>query len=533
MKGKAEKRYGALVSTRSQFLERARDNAALTRPYIAREEGDDGNTPHTIPWSSSGAELTNNLTNKISLSLFPAGVTWVRLKAKNDVLQPLEDSLDESEFGEIKVEIDEALSGIEKEFVDVIEEDGDRVVLHDAVDHLVISGNYALGHAEEGQIRGIPLNRYVTRRDVMGNLVEFCIKDPMEWSTLPTDVKEAAIKAGNPNPDEMNSVESSTGGKESVIDVYTYGKLSNGVFDVYTEVMGIEVEGSAATYNKEALPYHFLRFRVLEDEDYGRSYVEDYIGDLQSIEGMNQMLQEGGAALARFLLLVRPGSVTSKQQLMESRNGAVITGNVDDVGALRADKAGDLNFVLSLMDQISTRLDRAFLMNTAVQRSGDRVTAEEIRFVAQQLEDQLGTSYSNQVVSFQAPYARIKLKNAQRKGRVSKTPDNAIKASVITGAAALGRMAEIQLLDNLLLGGAQVMSQLPPNTIKPHVYMQKRAASLGVDSSGIVLTEEEQQAIVEQQQQAQLAQSVAPEAVRQSGQIIQNQQQSDLAQENQ
>lgn len=525
--GFAAKRYNALKGDRDPFLRRARRCASLTKVATFREEGDGGYTDHAVPWSSFGAFAAGTLANKVSLSLFPAGVAWTRISPSQVVINQLLGSLPEAEVGEIKAEIEKTLSQIEKQFVVVIEEDGDRVILHDAIEHMVIGGNYGIGHFDDGRIRGIPLARYVTRRDNAGRLVEFCVEDPMEWKTLPDDVKSAAKEAGFTPPKEEDT------GKPPTINVYTYGSLSNDGkrYTVMQEVEGVEVSGSKAEYLPEALPFDFLRWRVLEDEDYGRGYVEDFEGDLQALDGLYQMVQEGGAAVARFLWLVRPGGVTSKEQLLRARNGAVITGDQNDISALRAEKGGDLSFVLQIVDRIEQRLARIFLI--PVQRDAERVTAEEIRIVARELEDQLGTAYSNQVVSFQAPYARKKLKAAWRNKKVTKVPERAVKVTIITGAAALGRMAEIQLLDNLLLGGAQVLGSVPPNTINENVYMMKRAAALGVDSAGVVLTEEQRAARIEADQQAALQQQVAPEVVRQGGQIVQNQQEAQIAKEQQ
>jgi ribosome-binding protein aMBF1 (putative translation factor) len=54
--------------------------------------------------------------------------------------------------------------------------------------------------------------------------------------------------------------------------------------------------------------------------------------------------------------------------------------------------------------QTMQRLARAFLVTSAVVRQAERVTAEEVHKVAQELEEVLGAVYSEQVVTFQMPY---------------------------------------------------------------------------------------------------------------------------------
>jgi hypothetical protein len=57
-----------------------------------------------------------------------------------------------------------------------------------------------------------------------------------------------------------------------------------------------------------------------------------------------------------------------------------------------------------------------------VVRQAERVTAEEVHKVAQELEEVLGAVYSEQVVTFQTPYARRKLRYLMKQGRVTSLP---------------------------------------------------------------------------------------------------------------
>ena len=64
---------------------------------------------------------------------------------------------------------------------------------------------------------------------------------------------------------------------------------------------------------------------------------------------------------------------------------------------MQLNKSMDMSTVLTTAQQIESRLSYAFLLNSAVQSGAagrDRVTAEEIRYVAGELEDTLGGVYS-------------------------------------------------------------------------------------------------------------------------------------------
>ena len=47
-----------------------------------------------------------------------------------------------------------------------------------------------------------------------------------------------------------------------------------------------------------------LRFNVVDGENYGRGRVEEFLGDLRSLEALSQALVEGSAAATRLSLLL-------------------------------------------------------------------------------------------------------------------------------------------------------------------------------------------------------------------------------------
>jgi hypothetical protein len=44
----------------------------------------------------------------------------------------------------------------------------------------------------------------------------------------------------------------------------------------------------------------------VDSESYGRSFVDEVIGDLKSLEGLSQALVESAAASAKMVFLVKP-----------------------------------------------------------------------------------------------------------------------------------------------------------------------------------------------------------------------------------
>ena len=515
--GTAQRRYGQGQPKREPFLERARRNSQLTDPSLwpyngagtagAVTSGGPGGQDLVDPWTSFGAYALTNLTAKLTLVLFTPGQSFLKLAPSRKVLEGLVE-LDATQRGNAKTAISLGLAAVVREMVDAIAEDGDDTVHTLSLRRILVGGTHGFEHLENGRIRGIPLDRFVNWRDKSGSLLEFVVMDPLSWETLPEDIQQLCRDQGHPG-------DGGSGHDEKNIAVYTHGKLKGGKWVIYQECWGAKVPGSEAEYVKDACPFDFAGINFLEGEDYSRAYVDLFAGDLQYLDGGTEIITEGSAAAALFVRLVRPGGVTSKKALAEARNGEVITGDKEDVSIPDGNKGIEFAQLDKQIDKALDRLGRGFLLNSTVQRNGDRVTREEIRFVAQELQDVLGGFFTVLVTSYQAPYARKKLMGLQRANRVTKLPKDQVKVTILTGAAALGRNAQLQALDAFVLGPQAQGGQ--PAPIHWDEYYNRRAVLLDIDVEGLVLTKEEIAAMQQQAQQQQLLQNAAPEVIRQVG----------------
>ena len=99
---------------------------------------------------------------------------------------------------------------------------------------------------------------------------------------------------------------------------------------------------------------------------------------------------EGSLISAKAMFLVNPNGVTRADSLARAENGAIVAGNAADVEALQVGKAADMSVALQTIQLLERRISFTFLMNESVQRDAERVTAEEIRLMAEQLESGSG-----------------------------------------------------------------------------------------------------------------------------------------------
>jgi len=492
--GTAQGRYQSCSINREVFLERARDSSELTLPTLIPPKSASNVTRYPTPYQGIGARGVNNLASKLLLALLPPNSPFFRMKIDDYVIKELEGEQ------QLKTEIESGLSQIERAIMTDIELNADRVAVFEALKHLIIAGNVLLYVGEEG-LRVFSLERYVCKRDPMGNVLEIVTKESLAPSSLPEEIVEA-VKA------RLDS-------DEKTVELYTHVYKDKNKWSVYQEVKGIELPKSRGTFPLDATPYIPLRWNRVDGEDYGRGFVEEYYGDLKSLEGLTKAIVEGSAAASKVLFMVSPNGTTRARKLAESPNGAIIEGQASDVSVLQLNKFADFRIAYDAMRGIEQRLQLSFLLNASVQRDAERVTAEEIRYMAQELEDTLGGVYSILSQEFQLPYVMRKMRVMEKGNKLPQLPKNTVRPSIITGLEALGRGNDKNKLISFLSTlaqtlGADVIQQFVniPDAIK------RLATSEGIDPEGLIKSQEQIQQEMQQQQLLQAAQNIDPNQVQ-------------------
>jgi hypothetical protein len=487
-------RYEKLEAKRQPFLDRARDSAKLTIPSLLPPDGHSSHSKLYTPFQGIGARGVNNLSSKMLLALLPPNSPFFRLTVDDFKLEELA-----QEEG-ARAEVEKALSSIERAVMSEIEGSSTRIAGFEALKHLLVAGNVLIYRTPEGAMRVFHLDRYVIVRDPMGNPLEMVIKEDVAPDALPADVREL-----------IESSDNKASNDESV-GLYTRVIRRNGKWEVTQEVAGFPVPEATGTYPLDKSPFIPLRLSRIDGESYGRGYVEEYIGDLQSLETLTQAIVEGAAASAKVLFLVRPNGTTRARVLAEAPNGAIREGDANDVTTLQVQKSGDMQIAYQTAQEIKDRLSFAFLMNSSVQRNAERVTAEEIRYMASELEDALGGIYSILSQEFQLPLVNILLNQMQKQKKVPALPKGMVTPTIVTGLEALGRGHDLNKLATLL----EHLMPLGPEEIAKRLnvgdYITRIGTSLGMDMDGLVKSEDQIQQEQQQAMMMQTGQQLAPQA---------------------
>ena len=487
--------YNKLEGHRYQYLDRARSCSKLTLPYVMPDEGHGPHSRLETPFQGVGARGVNNLASKLLLALLPPNAPFFRLNIDTYALAS------EGAPEELVSEIESTLQQVEESVMDEISREAYRTAIHSALKHLIITGNVLLYLPDTGGIRVFHLDRFVIDRDPMGNITHIATKENISYDALDDEIK-AQIAGNGGKPDDE-------------IHLYTAACRDGNEFIIYQDIADVPLETSGSRVAVDKSPFIPLRFSRIDGESYGRGYVEEYLGDLQSLEGLSRAILEGSSAAAKVMFLVNPNGTTRARTLAEAPSGAIVQGNAADVTTLQVNKVSDFRTAESSIKAISDRLGAAFLLTAGVVRQAERVTAEEIRMLSQELESALGGLYSLLSNEMQLPFVNRLMDVMKRKKKLPALPKDIVNPVIITGVEALGRGNDLQKLDLFLAGAAQVVGpQAIAEFVNVSEYFQRRATSLGIKTAGLVKSQEQMQAEQQQAQQMAMMQQVAPQGVK-------------------
>ncbi len=499
---KARDRYTQLTRGRSQFLDTAVECSRLTLPYLIQEDLSSQPTHRKLhtPWQSVGSKSVVNLAAKLMLALLPPQTSFFKFQVRDD-------KLGEEFPREVKSELDLSFSKMERMVMDYINASSDRVVVHQALKHLIVSGNALIFMGKDG-LKNYPLNRFVINRDGNGNVCEIVTKELISRKILGIDLPESL--PNSPGDDGYK-----TGSDDQDVEVYTYVRLDdNGRWVWHQEAFDKILPNSRSTAPKNASPWLVLRFNTVDGEDYGRGRVEEFLGDIRSLEGLSQALVEGSAAASKVVFLVSPSSTTKPKTIADAGNGAIVQGRPDDVGVIQVGKTADFRTAQEQMQTLERRIGEAFLVLQV--RQSERTTAEEVRLTQMELEQQLGGLFSLLTVEFLIPYLNRTLHILQRNKELPKIPKDVVRPQIVAGVNALGRGQDQESLVSFAQTLAQTMGpEVMAKYLDPGEYVKRLAAAQGIDVLNLVKTPETMQA---EQQQAQ-QQMQQQELVKQAGQF--------------
>jgi hypothetical protein len=422
-----------LQGAASAPLQRARDCAKLTIPALLPPQGVTDSTTLDTPYQSLGARGVNNLTSKLLLALFPPGSSPFRYALSKAALE----QAGEQDTGDVE----KALAQRESDIMELVEASPQRPILNEYLMHLVVCGNALLFYPDMQSMRMYRLDQYRIRRNGSGAPLDLAVLEVVHPSTLDEATKAAC------EVDEASAKD---------VEVYTEVHWRAGKCEYWQEINGKEVPGSRGKAPAAAAPWIPGRWKAVPGSHYGRGHVEELMGDLISFEGLSQAIVQFAAAAAKIVFLKHPSATTRMEDINNAESGDCVVGDIKDIDVLQLQKYADFQVAQKVAEGLEMRLSQAFLLRSGSTRNAERVTAEEIRAIAQELEDVVGGVYTVQSQELQMPWVNRTILVLEKARQIAILPKGMVKPIIVTGFQALGRNHAL----NKLRGFVQDLTQM-------------------------------------------------------------------------
>jgi hypothetical protein len=412
--------FTTMSNNRESVLTRSERYAGWTIPTLFPEDTASTDDEFQNDYQSFGAQAVNNLANKIMMALFQPSRPFFRL-----TLTPEQEEEILSENPELNpVQIEEALAEGERGSMRELEKIKARTTMTDCMLQLIVTGNSLMYMPNDNSVQSYSLRDYVIERDLRGNMVKLIICETKTVTSLSDEL--ASIAA-------FHKV-----GEEAEVSLYTgIQKVGPDQFVVWQEMEEYcACHEKVGRYSEDNLPWLPLTWTLARNKDYGTGLVEMYAGDFHTLSTLAEAILDYTTIVTDLKVLVDPTGMTDVRKINEAASGEYVHGREEDLHVHYANVSNGADFLAGQFNATERRLAAAFLLNTSVTRDAERVTAEEIRMQAQELESSYGGVYSRLATELQLPLAKRLIKKFN--------PVFAdIEPVIVTGLESLSRNSEL------------------------------------------------------------------------------------------
>lgn len=484
--------WGMMTADRGTMLDRKQRLAEMTIPSALPDSNYKAQTDALTNGASSlGAQGATNIINKLMLAMFAPGISFLRLEMQSAEKQRF---MEQMELQDDSL-ITDVLANGEREAMKTLEQSGSRPHIYEGLAHLVTVGDVLMDLSDSAVISFISVRDYAVKRNRKGKVLRLVFCEKLRVMDLEDEARTEFERA---QPECRYDDE---------VTIYTVVKWAKGMYRSTVWVEDVQLsQRHSGKWTAENMPYRALTWRLPIGQDYGVSLAEDYANDLVIHDAVSESLADGAVLASQFRWACNPGGMTDPSVVEAGANGSVVPASKGDLSLIFANIGQQLQSVTSVEELYSRRLGRGFLMNTAVTRNAERVSVEEVRIQANELEQSLGGVYSRLAIDMQGPIARWSLRRAKIDIKGTK-----IDPTIITGLDALSRSADLERL----MGFLQDITNL--STLPPEIRMRLNegpiiadmAAGRGVDRGKYVASDAEYEARMQQQAQQQMEQQAA------------------------
>lgn len=511
-KSRIEAEFMKLDGRRTNKLNRARDCARLTVPTLFPREGFTESMELPDLFSSMPARGVMSLASRITSAMYPLSQAPFFSFEVDTQYVPQGVNMNDTIA---------SLARLDKRIMNKLSHSNLRQELFVLLQHLIVLGDALFEIKDNYSFMVHRVDHYVVQRYPDGKIKKIILREWVDPEALP-EQWEDAMEEGKVYGEDKDESEDENGNYNnsdynSFVSTYNQAYAPSRAHKPFYTCVEWEEDDQIWKCTKEycgvivdegefrICPYIPQSWSRIAGEDYGRSLVEEHIGDIRTLEAISKSLVEAAMANSEHRIGIDPSGITEIGDLLDTANGDYVSARQTDVFSIQLLRQVDLAPMAGLRSDIMTNLGRVFLLQSSIQRNAERVTATEIRMMAEELDQSLGGVFSGIAQSIQIPIVK---RTVILMAKDELLPPDIVELisekgilglKVRTGLEALNREIESSLLSQWMGMAGNVQAFQP--YIDPYGFLVRFTTSLGLEAAGLIKSPEQLQA--EQQQAAQ------------------------------
>ena len=473
-------RFKLCDGKRESKLQRSRYCAGLTIPSLLPPEGYTEEDQVGQTFSSVSARGVTSMASRILSAMLPLN---------NAPFFAFQTRMGD----EVAVEVENYLESLAYQVHRKLSSKNLRESIFQVLQHLIVIGDCLIIIEDDYSFRTIRLDQYICKRDVNGDVIEIIYLEFVPSYDEKSKTTYQHFQTGQ-------------------LDRFGYDTIYNrltieedGIWHLQKELDEEIIEEGEYTVS----PFVVLRWSEITGENYGRSHVEDMIGDIQTLEAYTESLIEGMAAGSSFFLCVDPAGITEIDDLNGYPNGSWVPARQQDLFVMSPSQTMNpqIQAAATAVETLRKEVGNGFLLNSAAIPEGERVTATAVRMIGQELEQVLGGAFSAISRNLLVPIVERTVYLMLDEGLVDPglekqfTEEGLLTVEIITGLQALSRDSDLQKLMQM----GEMVRNLPEQAMamfRWEEYGKALITSLGFDHTNWVKSEEDVKQEEQERQQA-------------------------------
>ncbi|WP_050519956.1 portal protein [Pseudorhodobacter antarcticus] len=497
--------WTAMETEKGDLIQRSENYARLTLPYICAPESS-ASSEQDRGAVAIGPRVVNHLANKVVDTMFPKDRPFFTVALTPETRKKISEEVgteNEAAFAEL---VRTETANVEQAGMRKMGLTTYRPVAVEAVKHMIITGNTCIRRFDSGSRTAYGIRDYSVRRTIEGAITEVMLRDGKKFGNLDAAMQKMVL-ADQPALKE-----------DSPVVLLTHYKLVGKRWRSAQAVNNIAVPG-VRFYTPRNLPVLVLAWSLARGENYGRGLVEDNINSFHNIDVCSVALVEMIGVMADIKFLVDPGSGLDVEELNNSPRGSYHAGRRDDITTPESARRLEIGVLREIIMGWERELAQAFLLNSNSVRDAERITAEEIRFIANELESAFGGLYSRLATEWQQYEAEYVVYSMDFAKEVGGAVNDVFEILITTGLESLSRQGQLANV-RAAIADLQMLEAVPEevrSTINPMKFASFVFTNHAVKFVEFMFTQDEMKQNSEQamQQQQQLAGIQADANVRQ------------------